>query len=315
MSPSNSFIDHDVYKSLFFTSSDHLKLHVRHYGAVGSPKDQPQLPIVCLHGLARNSHDFHPLARRLSDDGRDVFVPDYRGRGRSDFAQDWQTYTLKNELDDLLLILEALKISRAIFIGTSRGGLLTMLLSSLYPQMIAGAVLNDIGPVMEIKGLERICSYVGKLPTPNSQEEAVYCVKKVFSQYFPSFSDKDWQFYARGTWHEVVQEAVQEAAQEETHQNTSEWQLSYDPNVMKPFESLDLEKLAEPIWPIFETLKTIPTFIIRGEMSDLLSEQTVAHMCEMHPNAISYTVKGQGHAPLLRDEITCEMIKRFCRAI
>lgn len=301
MSPSTSHSENHSYQSLFFTSSDDLKLHVRHYSPAHDENAQSRLPIICLHGLARNSHDFDTLARTLSNDRRDVFVPDYRGRGRSDYAQDWQTYTLKHELDDLLLILEALKISRAIFIGTSRGGLLTMLLSSLYPQMIAGAVLNDIGPVMELKGLERICSYVGKLPTPQSEEDAVYFVKKAFSQHFPSFSDRDWQAYARGTWHQV--------------QGTRKWQLSYDPHVMKPFETLDLEKLAEPIWPIFEALKPIPTFIIRGEMSDLLSEQTVSQMCQMHPQALSYTVKGQGHAPLLRDDITCEMIKRFCRTI
>jgi pimeloyl-ACP methyl ester carboxylesterase len=288
------------FESLFFTSSDGLKLHVRHYHAVESSDES--LPVICLHGLARNSTDFETLARTLSQhniNSRNVIVPDYRGRGRSDYAPDWRSYTLKAELDDLLLILQEMAIKRAIFIGTSRGGLLTMALSHLHPEIIAGAVLNDIGPIMEIEGLNRIRSYVGKLDVPHDEDHAVALAKHTFGRHFTAFNDDDWRAYVRGTWHQHNRQLV----------------LSYDPNLMKPFESIDHDKLAEPIWPMFDGLKSIPVMIIRGALSDLLSEQTLRAMLDHHPNAKAITVEGQGHAPLLRDSYTLQAIADFCSNI
>ncbi len=153
------------YVSRFVSTPDGLKLHVRVYG----PPTARSLPVVCLHGLARTSADFHRLALALSGhpaNHRQVIAIDYRGRGRSDFDPNPANYNVGTELNDVLTVLSALDVRPAVFIGTSRGGILTMLLATVRPQAIVGAVLNDIGPVIEPVGLMRIKGYVGKLSQP-----------------------------------------------------------------------------------------------------------------------------------------------------
>jgi pimeloyl-ACP methyl ester carboxylesterase len=311
----SSFTPDAPFESYFFKSQgsyflgdqeikqESLLLHAKIYKAAKNspPLSPPLSPVVCLHGLARNSTDFHTLASALTHDPiapRDVIVPDYRGRGRSQYAQDEKTYTLAHELQDLLVLLKELKITRALFIGTSRGGLLTMGLSAMHPEMIEAAVLNDIGPVMEVEGLKRIKGYVGKLATPRDEAHAMALVKHTFAAHFPAFTDEDWQAYAHGTWHE----------------DEGKWVLSYDPNLMLPFYELDLDAPQKPLWPLYETLKHVPLLIIRGECSDLLSPEICDEMLKRHTHSSLHTVKGQGHAPLLRDAPTLETIVTFCRA-
>src|SRR5881398_1098838 len=156
-------------RSLFVTAQDGLRLHVRAYGARASSA----LPVVCLPGLARTGADFADLALVLSSDReRPVLALDYRGRGKSQYDRNPANYNLQVELADLLAVLIALGIGRAAFVGTSRGGILTMLLAVARPTAIAGCVLNDIGPVIELEGLMRIKGYVGKLAQPASFGEA-----------------------------------------------------------------------------------------------------------------------------------------------
>src|SRR5713101_8415650 len=158
---------HPVPKSSFVTAQDGLRLHVQEWGA----RTASALPVVCLPGLARSVADFEPLAAALADDSklpRRVVALDSRGRGKSQYDRNPANYNLKVELTDLLAVLTALEIHQAVFLGTSRGGILTMLLAAARPTAIAGCVLNDIGPVIEPKGLMRIKSYVGKLPRPAS---------------------------------------------------------------------------------------------------------------------------------------------------
>ncbi|WP_243367870.1 alpha/beta fold hydrolase [Microvirga solisilvae] len=274
------------YRDLFVSASDGLKLYARDYGLLSGAA----LPVVCLPGLARNSEDFHELALALSTDAfrpRRVLAVDYRGRGRSAWTSDWRQYDLGTELGDILQVLTVAGIEKAVFVGTSRGGLLTMALNVAKPGLIAGAVLNDVGPVIESEGLIRIRNYVGKLPMPATLLEGAQILKQVSGPQFPAFGPEQWEAMARGTWHEESGRLV----------------LSYDPNLMKPLQELDLTKPMPDLWQLFEGLASVPVLAIRGELSDLLSNKTLFAMQQRHPHLTALTVPGQGHAPLMEGAV------------
>ena len=281
------------FESRFCAASDGLKLHVRDYG---SPLD-PGVPVVCLAGLTRNSTDFGPLASALAmgQGGvrRRVLALDYRGRGLSEYDPNWKNYSLEIENSDVLSVLAALEINAAIFIGTSRGGLHTMLLSASRPTVLRGAVLNDIGPVLEPRGMARIRGYVGKLPVPRSIPDAVDFLKEMMSERFNGLSEDDWEVYARMTFSDAVGRIGPR----------------YDQNLMKTLENLDLEQPLPTLWPQFDGLRGVPLLILRGANSDLLSDETLREMAARHAGAWTHIVKGQGHAPLLTDQ---ESITRIC---
>ena len=275
--------------SRFFTSKDGLRLHMKDWGVASSA-----LPVVCLPGLSRTADDFDSLAARLSPTRR-VVALDYRGRGLSDRDPDWKHYDLFVENLDILTVLEAAGIEAAIFVGTSRGGLHTMLMTGTRPKALRAVVLNDIGPVLEVEGLRRIQSYVGKLPRPSSWAGAVEIAKGIMGAHFTGLGEADWEVYARQTFEET------EAG----------FAPRYDPAIMKAFAQMDLDKPIPALWPQFEALAPVPVLAIRGENSDLLSPQTLAEMARRHPNIESMTVPGQGHAPLLMDEATLVRIEAF----
>jgi pimeloyl-ACP methyl ester carboxylesterase len=281
------------FESRFCAALDGLRLHVRDYG---SPLD-PGIPVVCLAGLTRNSADFGPLASALASGlngaKRRVLALDYRGRGLSEYDRDWKNYSLEIENSDLLSVLTALEIDAAIFIGTSRGGLHTMLLSATRPTVIRGAVLNDIGPVLEPRGMARIRGYVGRLPVPRSIPDAADLLKEMMSERFNGLSEADWEAYAKITFADAV----------------GRIKSRYDQNLMKTLEGLDLEQPLPTLWPQFDGLRGVPLLILRGANSDLFSSKTLKEMTERHPGAEVHTVEGQGHAPLLLDQ---ETITRIC---
>jgi pimeloyl-ACP methyl ester carboxylesterase len=282
-------------ESRFCSAPDGLKLHLREYGSLYDPG----IPVVCLAGLTRNSVDFGPLAiaaaSGLKGPKRRVLALDYRGRGLSDHDPNWKNYSVEVENMDVLSVLAAMEIEGAIFVGTSRGGLHTMQISATRPSVLRGAVLNDIGPVLEPRGVARIRSYVGKLPVPNSISDAVDLLKEMMSERFNGLSTTDWEKYARMTFANDV----------------GRIEMRYDRNLMKPLEALDLEQPLPTLWPQFNGLRDIPLLIIRGANSDLLSVETLQEMLRRHPGAECHTVKGQGHAPLLIDEVTIDRICGF----
>jgi pimeloyl-ACP methyl ester carboxylesterase len=255
------------------------------------------LPIVCLAGLARTSADFHELALALAEDGpRRVLALDYRGRGRPDHAKDWRDYDIRVELGDLMQVLAATGVEEAVFVGTSRGGLLTMALGAARPAAIRGVVLNDVGPVIDARGLLRIRGYVGKLPTPRSFAEGAEILKRLSDQQFPLFGEAEWEMMARRTWTERDGVLVPD----------------YDPRLMKTLEELDLEAPLPELWPYFAALNHVPVLAIRGENSDLLAEKTLEEMAQRHPRCEIFTAPGQGHAPLLGSK---DMVRRIGRLI
>jgi pimeloyl-ACP methyl ester carboxylesterase len=275
-----------LYRDLFVSAADGLRLHARDYG----PEIANALPVICLPGLARTSEDFHDLAQALSGDlvrPRRVLALDYRGRGRSEWDRDWRNYDVRIEANDTLQVLTVAGIDEAVFIGTSRGGLITMALSAIRPTLLRGAVLNDVGPVLEAKGLARIKSYVGKLPKPQTMSDAGQLLKRMSDAQFPRFTDEQWEKLARGTWRE----------------QGGRLQLDYDPELMKILEAIDPEVPLPTLWPLFEGLAPVPVLAIRGANSDLLSDETLRSMQERHPRLTAITVSDQGHAPALEGSL------------
>jgi pimeloyl-ACP methyl ester carboxylesterase len=278
--------------SLFVTAQDGLRLHVRTYGARASRV----LPVVCLPGLTRTAADFDTLAVALSNDReRPVLALDYRGRGKSDYDRRPANYNLQVELADVLCVLTALGIGRAAFVGTSRGGILTMLLAVARPAAIAGCVLNDIGPVIDPKGLMRIKGYVGKLPQPASFNEAADGLRRRFGDQFPKWSDDDWLAFARRTFKEAGGRLVPD----------------YDVKLATILEGVSPERPLPPLWKEFDALAGLPVMVVRGTNSDILSAATVEAMRERRRALEVVEVADEGHAPWLADPHTLSRIAAF----
>jgi pimeloyl-ACP methyl ester carboxylesterase len=287
----------DGFTSIFVTAPDGLKLHVRSYG----PRLAPNLPVLCLPGLARTAADFHDLALALSADAqtpRRVLALDYRGRGLSEYDREPRNYNLAAELGDLQAVLIALDVGRAVFVGTSRGGLLIMMLGSARPAAIAGAVLNDIGPVIEPGGLVRIKSYVGKLPRPQSFEEGAEILRRLFGHQFTKLTDEEWLAYSRRTF-KVAQRSLD---------------AMYDPKLATALDGIDFDRPIPPLWNEFDSLARVPLMVIRGANSDLLSEETLAAMRARRAAMEMMVVPDQGHPPFLTAPDDISRIAAFVAA-
>jgi pimeloyl-ACP methyl ester carboxylesterase len=287
----------DIPYSTFVTATDGLRLHARCFGRPGTAGT----PVVCLPGLARTAADFDVLATALSCDGphpRRVIALDYRGRGLSQYDSNPANYSLPVELADVLAVITALEALPAIFIGTSRGGILTMLLAAVRPTAIAAAILNDIGPVIEPQGLMRIKSYVGKLPQPRNFEEGAEILRRLFHGQFPKLGLEDWLAGARRIFKEENGRMV----------------TAYDPKLATTMEGIDLEKPIPTLWKEFDALANVPLMVVRGENSDILSKKTIADMKTRRAEMQILEVNDQGHAPLLAERETVARIKEFIEA-
>ena len=285
-----------TWKDIHFTSHDGLTLYARHYGSRGGAGR----PVICLPGLTRNSRDFHTLATFLAGHPthrREVYCPDYRGRGNSGYDPDWRNYSPFIELLDVLDLMAILGLERVAVAGTSRGGIIAMLMATVRPNAIASVVLNDIGPVIETAGLARIMGYAGKIPLPSDWEEATGLVRAMNRRFFTNLSNEDWSALARQLFNE---ENGRPAA-------------GYDSNLGKALSEIDISQKIPQMWPQFEALKNVPVCVIRGENSDLLSGRTVAEMARRHPRLSSFTINGEGHAPLLKDRFSIGIVADFLR--
>ncbi len=282
------------WRDLYFTSRDGLRLHARHYPAPGASRR----PVICLPGLTRNCQDFHRLALDLGDPRghrRDVFTVDYRGRGLSEHDKDWRNYTPLVESLDVIDLMTLAGLDDVAVIGTSRGGIIAMILAVMRPASLAAVVLNDIGPELDRAGLIRILGYVGKIPVPNTWEEATDTVRSMSRKAFPAVSDADWEVVAR-SWFLDLNGAPSSG---------------YDNALAAAMSVVDLGEEMPNMWPQFEALKGLPLLALRGENSDILSRATFAAMQQRHPRLRAVTVPGQGHAPLLLDTPTIGEIADF----
>jgi pimeloyl-ACP methyl ester carboxylesterase len=291
----NASDDHG--RHYFVSAPDGLRLHVRAYG----PHHTKSRPVVCLPGLSRTTDDFDSLAPALAeraDQVRSLFAVDSRGRGRSAYDPNPANYNLATELADLLAILTALEVEPAVFIGTSRGGILTMLLAAIRPAAIAGVVLNDIGPVIETKGLLRIKSYLGRLPAPKSFEDGGEILRRLFGAQFPKLSDEQWILFAKRTFEE----------------KDGSFSARYDPKLATALKGVDTTQAQPTLWHAFDALASVPVMVVRGANSDILSTETVEAMRKRRPDLTTLEVADQGHAPLLEEDQTIAEIKSFIDA-
>ncbi len=283
------------FQEITYTARDGLRLYGRKYPAATSEGRKRQ-PMVCLAGLSRNSKDFHRFATHLSQhktSNRDVYTLDYRGRGKSSFDPNWRNYALQIELFDVLDFFTLNDLHQAIVLGTSRGGLLTMLMGAAQPTTLSAVILNDIGPVINTAGLARIAGYVGRTPTPHSWQQAADAIKRHNKAHFPKVTEEQWV----------------EVAKQWFNENNGKPAPGYDKKLGQALAALK-GKIPE-LWAQFETLKHVPLLVLRGANSDILSEATVEEMLRRHPRAFAHTVADEGHAPLLHDKETQDAIIGF----
>lgn len=273
----------------FWESPDGLKLHFRDY-----PGREDRVPVVCMHGLTRNARDFAALAEHLAGERR-VLVPEMRGRGDSEYARNPATYTPTTYVEDVSAMLAQEGISRFVAVGTSLGGLMTMMLAAAEPARIAGAVLNDVGPELQPGGLARIAEYVGQGRNFPTWMHAARALEEVHSAAHPDFDTERWIAMAKRTM---------------TVQQNGRIAFDYDMSIAEPFQAGD--GAAPPdLWPAYDALKDKPLLLVRGALSDLLSEATAQAMLARHPDAELVTVPSVGHAPLLDEPEVLAAIDRL----
>lgn len=278
---------------IHYTSSDGLDLYARSYGAETSP-----VTVLCMHGLTRNHKDFEPMIAALPAGLRYVSV-DVRGRGHSGRSPDPGTYNPAVYAGDMIALLDRLQIDRAVLVGTSMGGLMAMMMARAAPDRIRGIVLNDVGPVVERSGLQRIAGYTGKPGAAGSWSEAAQHAGEVHSVAFPEYQEEDWLAFAKRTCRE--DEAGKIVA-------------DYDPAITQSLgESAPGLVTGFFMWRLFSKLKRYPLLVIRGERSDILSEKTAKRMVRRHPDASLVTIPGRGHAPMLDEPAAVDGISRFLK--
>ncbi|MCR6736352.1 MAG: alpha/beta hydrolase [Afipia sp.] len=284
------------FRDVFCQSADGLKLHAKVIG----PDNSRMLPVLCLPGLTRTADDFDDIARAIAADTkapRKVVAVDYRGRGLSDYDPDPAKYTVPVELGDVLTCAASLGIARAILLGTSRGGLISMALAAARPQLLAGVILNDIGPALEIGGLMKIKGYIANPPPRQTWDEAARGLKELFGSVFPSLSDAEWMAWARRAFREKAGGGLER---------------TYDLKLAHTLDGLDPANPLPQVWELFDKLASVPLMLIHGGLSDLLSPQGVQDMAARRPDIDLVEVPDQGHAPLLADRPTMDRIIGFC---
>ena len=275
-------------------TSDELSLYARDYAGAEGPA---LLPVIAIHGLTRNSADFGTIAPLIAATGRRVLALDVRGRGRSDRAADPMTYQPPVYAKDVLALLDQAGIGRAVFLGTSMGGLITMALTAMAPERVAAAILNDIGPEVAPEGLARIASYTGQKVEIRTWDDAADDARRTNGAALPHYGPDDWMTFARRVFREGPDGAPV---------------LDYDPDITAPMRAGGKDALVPDLWPAFRNLaKGRPLLLVRGATSDLLSPDIAGRMREAAPHMAFVEVPGVGHAPMLDEPAARDAILDF----
>ncbi len=271
-----------------YRAQDGLELYFRDYGDPLSTRT----PALCLTGLTRNSRDFHHLALRLAPERR-VLAPDYRGRGCSAYDPDWRNYDPRVYLNDILHLLAIANAERVVVFGTSLGGLLAMGLAAVQPTVLAGAVLNDVGPDVNPAGLSRILAYISEDRPQPDWAAAVAFLKTAMPNLSPTDDPVRWERLAEGTFRRLEDGLLH---------------FDWDVALARP---LRLPRPVPDLWPLFRALRHVRTLALRGVFSDVLSSDTFERMGVENPDLVRVTVPGVGHAPGLDEPVSREAIDGF----
>lgn len=282
----------DRYEDGYFTNRDGLRLHYRDYPGSGHGP-----PLLCLPGLTRNSRDFADLADRLSPRFR-VLALDFRGRALSDYDPVPARYLPPTYVYDVIELLDHLDLPQAVFIGTSLGGLVTMLMAVMAPQRIAASIINDIGPEVNPGGINRIKTYVGKDVRYRSWDEAAESISRNYGSSFERYTHDDWLKMAKRNCRE----------------ENDEIRFDYDMAIAAPFDAGG-ETPQLDMWPLFTALAHKPLLVIRGARSDLLTAETAAKMQAHAPGMKLAVVPGVGHAPELGEPEAVAAIDEFLESL
>jgi pimeloyl-ACP methyl ester carboxylesterase len=281
----------------WWQSPDGLKLHYRDYPG-GAADEGGRPPILCIPGLSRNARDFELVAERLSPEWR-VICAELRGRGESAQAGDPMTYQPPFYLKDLEALLDTLAVERVVLFGTSLGGLLSMMLCATHPTMIAGVLLNDIGPVIEPAGLARIKAYVGKGGSWPTWVHVARALGETHGAAFPGYDLEDWLGMAKRLCRLT---------------STGRIVYDYDLRIAEPMRVPEV--VAPPnLWPVFESIAGRPAVLLRGELSDILSPVTAEAMRAAVRGLDLVTVPHIGHAPALTEPESVAAIDRLLARI
>jgi pimeloyl-ACP methyl ester carboxylesterase len=286
-----------TYVDLTWRGVGGLSLYARDYARSGG---QARSPVICIHGLTRNSGDFEDVAPWIAAQGRRVIAVDVRGRGRSERDPDPARYHPKVYAQDVLQLLDQAGIARAVFVGTSMGGIITMAIALKRLAAISGAVLNDVGPVISMKGLERIKGYVGKGRPLESWDDAAAYIKSINESAFPENTMADWMTWAKRTFREEAGRIV----------------LDYDPKIAAAIQGAKLKPTSLVAKLLYRRLaRNRPTLLIRGANSDIVGPEEAQYMQRSAP-ALKYAeVPGVGHAPMLTEPAARDALSSFLASV
>jgi pimeloyl-ACP methyl ester carboxylesterase len=285
--------NHGMYEERYLEAADGLRLYARDY-----PNASPRPPVLCLPGLTRNSRDFEMLAVRISNTRR-VISPDLRGRGKSQYDPDWRNYHPGQYAADLWQLLDSLQVEEVVVIGTSLGGWMAMLLNQQRPGRIAAAVMNDIGPEADPGGIARVVATAGLLDIVDSLAAAIEQARSVYSIAFPNWNDEQWRLYTESTYRML---------------EDGRFDLNFDRNIghaaREGVSGLDVDP-----WAMFDELASVPTLVIHGMLSDILTVPIIEKMRRRKPDLQVVSVPDRGHAPLLDEQEALDAITTFLETV
>ncbi|MCV6598392.1 MAG: alpha/beta hydrolase [Mangrovicoccus sp.] len=285
-------MSHTIYETeiSYFTTEDGLRLA---YDDVGEG-----VPLLCLAGLTRNTNDFNFARPHLLKYFR-VIRLDSRGRGKSQFDTDYHNYNVLTEARDVIALMDHLGIERAATLGTSRGGIISMMIAASHKERLLGVFLNDIGALVEPEGLANICSYLGIPPKYKTFDEAADQMSYAYAKRFPGVSRERWYAQAKNLW----------------RQGENGLELTYDPLLRRMFLEQSASGTLPDMWLSFDALQGLPLALLRGEFSDILSQETADEMRRRRPDMLYATAKNRGHVPFLDEPEALDLYARFAAAV